>query len=58
MSFISKTIRNRVIPGKFGTPRVLSTTPLTPLKNLDFSDFLASILNIGGNGKCCLSQKL
>ena len=39
MSFISKTIRDRAILGKFWTPRVLSSTPLAPLKNLDFSYF-------------------
>ena len=39
MSFISKTVRDRTIPGKFWTPRVLSTTLLAYLKNLDFYDF-------------------
>ena len=39
MLFISKTVRDRGILGKFWTPRVLTTTPLAPLKNLDFSVF-------------------
>ena len=37
--FISKTIRDRLILGNFWIPRVPSTTPVAPLKNLDFSDF-------------------
>ena len=44
MTFISKTIRDRTIPGKFCTPRVLSTILPAPLKNLDFSDFWLSSL--------------
>ena len=55
MSFISKTVRDRMILGQFWTPRVLSTTPLTPLKNLDFSDFWLPSLIFGGNGRCPLS---
>ena len=39
MSFISKTIRDKAILGKFRTLRVLSSTPLAPLKNFDFSYF-------------------
>ena len=39
MSFISKTIRDRAISGKFCTQRVLGNTPVAPLENLDFSDF-------------------
>ena len=39
MLFISISVRDSAIVGKFWTPRLLSTTPLVPLKNLDFSDF-------------------
>ena len=39
MLFISKTVRDRGISGKIWTHRVLSTTPLAPLKNLDFFKF-------------------
>ena len=35
MSFISKTVRDRAILGKFWTHRVLGTTPQAPLKILD-----------------------
>ena len=36
---LSRTIRDRVISGKFGTRRVLRTTPLRPLKIFGFSKF-------------------
>ena len=49
MSFILNTVRDRAILGKFWTLRVLSSTPLVPMKNLD------SILNFGGNGEYRLS---
>ena len=39
MSFISKIVRDRVISDKFWTLGVLKTTPLGPLKNLDFTEF-------------------
>ena len=39
MLFISKTIRDRVISGKFWTPRVPRTTHLGHLRNSDFSKF-------------------
>ena len=39
MSFISKTIRDRAISGKFWTAMVPKTTPLLHLKNFDFSEF-------------------
>ena len=39
MQVILKTVRDREISGKFLTPSVLGTTPLGPLKCLDFFKF-------------------
>ena len=39
MPFISKTVRDRASLTKFGTHRVLGTTPLASPKILDSSDF-------------------
>ena len=39
MLFISNTVRDKAISGKFGTQRVLRTTPLGPLKLFGFSKF-------------------
>ena len=39
MSFISKTIRDRAISGKFWTERVLGTAPVASRKILDSFDF-------------------
>ena len=37
--FISKTVKDRVISGKFQTLWVIRTTPLGPLKNLELPVF-------------------
>ena len=39
MSFKSNIVKDRVISGKFWTHWILRTTPLGPLKNLDFFNF-------------------
>ena len=36
MLFFWKTVKDRVILSKFWAHRILRTTPLAPLKNLDF----------------------
>ena len=57
MSFISKTIRDRVILGKFWISWVLRTTPLRHRGKFRIFQILAAILKFVGNRKCCLYQK-
>ena len=52
MLFVSKTVTDRTISGKFWTPWILRSTPLRLMKNLELSEFrlpssiLAEIENV------------
>ena len=55
MSFISKTVRDRVISGKLWTPQITKDYFFRISEKV--RHILAIILNFGRNGKYHLSQK-
>ena len=58
MSFISKTVRDRAISGKFLDLEGIWYNSTSTSEKFRLFRFLAAILNFGGIGKYCLSQKL
>ena len=49
MSFMSKTLRDKVISNNVWTLWLLETLDIVPVKKVEFPEFWSAILNLGGN---------